>query len=510
MARADGALHCHALPSSCLTLNEPQPSCSSQCANRNRAFRIDVHAPSARQKIKQAVAATSGIRDPIASMSFRHLERDLFPSSEAAPLPIAPGSQFSMLWPNWEGGFGDLHMWTMLPLGLALRDGSLPNCTLGISGALYSRAWHALSHARSICTFERYDTYEVPDGANTVRESVHNPLPRCAPTRQCFETLHLCRPTALPPKSTRPWEAQSNLDGLLGFPHLPLGSSSHYSTSKVLKVIIARRHSWHGRSLLNGHELAKACSKSSVSDHSGVSWALSCQLISLGSLPLRKVVSTMRSADVLVSMHGADVINGLHLPPGRAVIEIVNHNFDKSQDVAPFWFVSCFERQMARVYQHKRIIVKPVLRGEQSPGRAWNLNATVPLPLLQRALTSVVKRDGVNRIREMDKKEANGPSAAVKAQLPLISEVVDRDAKDGYCAFTDFNEGDCDNGASGSFEMGSRLPDARHCHAACLSCPRCRYVSMSLEQKECSWFHSCKLNKLNQEPKGFRSWLVRS
>ena len=122
----------------------------------------------------------------------------------------------------------------------------------------------------------------------------------------------------------------------------------------------------------------------------------------------------------------------------------------------------------------------------------------------------MVKRDGVNRIREMDKKEANGPSAAVKAQLPLISEVVDRDAKDGYCAFTDFNEGDCDNGASGSFEMGSRLPDARHCHAACLSCPRCRYVSMSFEQKECSWFYSCKLNKLNQEPKEFRSWLVRS
>ena len=112
--------------------------------------------------------------------------------------------------------------------------------------------------------------------------------------------------------------------------------SSSLLDGKVLKVIIARKHSWHGRSLLNGHELAKACSKSSVSDHSGVPWALSCQLIGLGSLPLRKVVSTMRSADVLVSMHGADVINGLHLPPGRAVIEIVNHNFDKSQTWRPF------------------------------------------------------------------------------------------------------------------------------------------------------------------------------
>ena len=147
-------------------------------------------------------------------MSFRHLERDLFHRQALAA--DSPGSQFLMLWPNWEGGFGDLHMWTMLPLGLALR--------MMAAFELHARhLWRVVFAclacsfaARSICTFERYD--EVPDGANTVREGVHNPLPRCAPRRQCFRDASLVPTDRAPPKSTRPWEAQSNLDGLLGFP----------------------------------------------------------------------------------------------------------------------------------------------------------------------------------------------------------------------------------------------------------------------------------------------------
>ena len=161
------ALRCYELSSACLHLNAPQPTCSAQCATR--PFRIDVHSALAELEVRSALAGMAGVRDPILSLSFRHLERDVFASPHSPPArPIARGSQFNMLWPAWEAGFGDLHMWTILPLGHAVHEGLLPNGTLGISGALYSRAWHAVSLVRPLCTFERDDVYEVP-GARTGR-----------------------------------------------------------------------------------------------------------------------------------------------------------------------------------------------------------------------------------------------------------------------------------------------------------------------------------------------------
>ena len=274
---------------------------------------------------------------------------------------------------------------------------------------------------------------------------MHNPLPRCEEAA-CYETLQLCQPQ--PVSGLKSWRAQVALDGLLGFPHPPLSSASHYATRGKLRVTFARRQSWHGRSLLNAADLVRECSRISIrvprrrgraaakasfsaelppvsdellragtrrqqrqqlppqqradqSEHldqsEGEVWQLSCRQLSLGSVPIKAAISALRDTDVLVvrplpqrvrplcacvllplactdrisrpeqSMHGADVINGLHLPPGRAVIEIVNHGFDRSPDGPPYFFVSCFERHLSQAYAHKRIILKKVLRGNQSP-----------------------------------------------------------------------------------------------------------------------------------------------
>ena len=72
------------------------------------------------------------------------------------------------------------------------------------------------------------------------------------------------------------------------------------------------------------------------------------------------------------------------------------------------------------------------------------------------------------------------------------------------------SEGDCEAGDKGSFAMGTRLPPtAAWCTAACLSCPRCRYVSLSVDEKDCSWFHECELSRLRMQPASFKTWRVR-
>ena len=537
-------MRCQPVHDACLTLNEPQPTCSSDC--KHRPFRLVVHSAHAQKEVQHALARLKHVKDPINSHVMRHLERDIFAEPSTTPSrPIVPGSSFTMLWPAWEGGFGDLVMWTILPIGYALYEDSLPNGTLGISGALYTRAWHPVLRARSVCTFERDEWYEVPDGANTIRERVHNPLPRCSRVA-CYETVHLCEPMHGGVTGVESWTAQRELDSLLGFPRLQLASSAISSSSaptnwpatpsmsapmssganelgetrsRTLRVVFARRMSWHGRSLVNAANITRECSnmllRGGAKGGGGgrVTWRLSCQLLSLGSLPIKRAVSILREADVLISMHGADAINGLHLPPGRAVVEIVNHNFDRSADFAPFWFVSCFNRHLSAVYQHKRIVLAPVLRGEQSPQRAWNLNATLSSALLEQVLSSIIARDGQARFLEQPEHASLRPDQAVQRHHDAAAALpaADADAVDGYCSFTDENEGDCDAGSKGSFAIGGpRLPlTAAWCTAACATCPRCRAVSFSTIHKDCSWFHSCDLAKLKRNPSGFRSWRVR-
>ena len=85
----------------------------------------------------------------------------------------------------------------------------------------------------------------------------------------------------------------------------------------------------------------------------------------------------------------------------------------------------------------------------------------------------------------------------------------------GHCGPTvDGERGDCDIGDRGW--IGLRQGPATSswdgaidaCRAACLACDRCRFISLSLKYKDCSWYRRCP--KLHERPDGFRTLRVRN
>ena len=90
----------------------------------------------------------------------------------------------------------------------------------------------------------------------------------------------------------------------------------------------------------------------------------------------------------------------------------------------------------------------------------------------------------------------------------------------GYCAVTGdpaYEEvpqsASCTHGTSGSWPLADNetasWDTALHaCALRCQACPRCRIVSYSMKWGDCSWFHSCPLDNLLHEVKGFRTAVV--
>lgn len=74
----------------------------------------------------------------------------------------------------------------------------------------------------------------------------------------------------------------------------------------------------------------------------------------------------------------------------------------------------------------------------------------------------------------------------------------------GYCSGThDGEPGDCLAGWGGSWALGPHLCTASQCATRCrLDCPRCRYISFSLDHQECSWYHACPIDTLRQDVGG--------
>ena len=84
----------------------------------------------------------------------------------------------------------------------------------------------------------------------------------------------------------------------------------------------------------------------------------------------------------------------------------------------------------------------------------------------------------------------------------------------GHCGETN-GLAECASASMGSFGWRSAL-DSWHnalawCSHACHRCERCRFISLSVEFKDCSWYHSCALDELHRPPNGvwgaFRSGL---
>ena len=86
----------------------------------------------------------------------------------------------------------------------------------------------------------------------------------------------------------------------------------------------------------------------------------------------------------------------------------------------------------------------------------------------------------------------------------------------GYCAATADRAGDCKLDASGSWRVGvagglvgraSSVVGLDECTRRCEACERCRYVSLSHEHAECSWYAKCDLQRLRLDNGG---WSYRS
>lgn len=101
---------------------------------------------------------------------------------------------------------------------------------------------------------------------------------------------------------------------------------------------------------------------------------------------------------------------------------------------------------------------------------------------------------------------AGGTAAAA---LPAAAAWLGR-SRDGYCARTD-GAGDCAAGDKGSFPLARAASAdyesaARACLDMCAQCAGCRYVSLSPQHADCSWFRACDLDRgLHSDVGGFIS-----
>ena len=81
-------------------------------------------------------------------------------------------------------------------------------------------------------------------------------------------------------------------------------------------------------------------------------------------------------------------------------------------------------------------------------------------------------------------------------------EFLKRTAK-GVCAATSEGVGgDCELGNKGSHRLPLQnwRPAVAWCLAKCAACPRCNYVSVSIQHADCSWYHRCDLSALTPWP----------
>ena len=109
------------------------------------------------------------------------------------------------------------------------------------------------------------------------------------------------------------------------------------------------------------------------------------------------------------------------------------------------------------------------------------------------------------------------PTGAFPRQAITMGQLPSRDAArtwmetaaSGHCGATrEGDEGDCSSGLVGSWALDTSIttwPAAvQQCLARCDACGRCRFVSLSLHLRDCSWYHSCRLNQVQPGPRGHR------
>lgn len=354
------------------------------------------------------------IREPLLPNRLRHLEHDIShlpldarelleeAAGAMAGVPFGwGGDELTMVWPQWENGFGDVIAHTLLPLAEYAHAGPLAS-PLAVSGLRYPILAQLLrAVAPQACASER-----------------PNPplLPHC--NSSCYAAINLCGLDHAQVKDA--WAAAATMDRAVGFraanesnvtfvqppsrASAGQGDSTPPPSPPPLRVLLAAReaHRLTGlgdRLVVNQEELLGACSRGTVSV-AGRELQLQCRLMAAG-LAMPEQSAMMQWADVYACMWGGDSIHALHLRRGALVIEMINHKFLQH---GPWAWIS----------QHKRWVTKQ--RGVRgTPPLRYSM---VGLNFSGTVLTDATRTCMARKTKAWEAKRQEGDKRALKEDEP--------------------------------------------------------------------------------------------
>ena len=97
------------------------------------------------------------------------------------------------------------------------------------------------------------------------------------------------------------------------------------------------------------------------------------------------------------------------------------------------------------------------------------------------------------------------PNGRAPADTAVPAAMLLPGAQPGYCAATKARDaGDCNTGEKGAWRISRFRPlNVSGCLHRCRSeCAQCRYVTVSLQAHDCSWYASCDLERLSYAGNG--------
>lgn len=340
-------MKCSTLRQGCIEIGPPQASCSRDC--RARSFHITTPYESDVQRVRKE---RRHIPDPLNSFRLRHVERDL--SVRDRTWTNASGHLW-MLWPQFELGFSDVVMYTLVPLGVMALKGELPR-NIAISGIKYAGIFDAVRARpnQTLCTFERQNDH----------------IPRCQSA--CYRGIHICQAQRV--YGRRAYDGMAFLDSYLGLP-MPYPRTS---STDPMHVVIGRRN--NRRYITNVDELIRSCTGATIQ---GVRVICTGHNAALHST--LETAAFMRIADVYVTMHGGDCSNGLHLRPGSAMIEVVNNGF---QHARTNWLDQYRMQLEPTVRVHRIVLTNQPMAAARI---AWNRDGYLPWSQLHGTLSLIKK-----------------------------------------------------------------------------------------------------------------------
>ena len=130
-------------------------------------------------------------------------------------------------------------------------------------------------------------------------------------------------------------------------------------------------------------------------------------------------------------------------------------------------------------------------------GATWLRCYILPAPFEEFGCSLQVTRLSGGFVADATREEALPPSMreCMQAMAPGIWSAAFKTtrATRGVCGVTEFGMSDCDGGQQGAWVLHGSMSDCvRRCHC----CSRCRYVSYSHQNADCSWFSECNLSAL--------------